>query len=826
MDALIQDLKYAVRSLTRAPVVSVAAMVCLALGIGATATMSTVLDSTLLRPLPFARADRLVDLWSVNLQQGRRRTTVSYPDFVDWREQSRSFEAMAGVQVRSLTFSDIDEPERVQGAAISAGLFRMLGITPALGRDFLAADDTPGAQSVVILSDDLWRRRYHADRAIVGRSISLNGRPSTVVGVLPPRVKFPFNQVAWVPLAPLAHANHRADRDLQVFALLRPGVNRQQAHDDLNAVARRLDQAHADNDGWSALVRPLVEYFVPNEVRLVTVTAMGAVTLVLLIACANVANLLLARATIRSREMALRRAIGAGSRRILRQLLTESSLLGLVSAPLGIALTFVGLGLLNSSMTFDDVPYIYTGWHVDNRTLIFTVAVALAAGLVFGLAPALQLSRRGLVEALREGARTNAGGARSRMRNLLVVCEVAVSLLLLVGASLFMRSFLNIQSASAGFDTDRLLTLRFYLPGEVYEAPGAKARRVADIVRRVEALREVEAAAASNLVPLDGGGDASRVEVEGIPADPGRERRTFFAGVTPHFFQVLDVPVIRGRQFTVNEGDSLAGVALVNVSFARRFFAAGESDSPATFGSRLRGAADLGAVDPVGRRIRLLDVESGRDWLTIIGVVPDIMVDEIGDQGLAPGVFLTYLHQETANTGLIVRTTQPPATLTTAVRRAIRAADPAVPVFAARTMEELRRLGFWQYELFGWMFTIFGALAIVLASVGVYGVLAYSVSQRTQELGVRMALGASAEAVRRMILGQGLRLAVVGIALGVAGAFGITRVIGTLLYDVTPTDPISFGLVAALLAGIAGLASYLPARRATRVDPVVALRGE
>jgi putative ABC transport system permease protein len=788
--------------------------------------MFTIVDSMLLRPLPFAHPERLTDLWSAQLEQGRHRTTVSYPDFVDWRANARSFETMAGVQSRSLTFSDTNEPERVEGAAVSAGLFAMLGIAPALGRDFVAADDSPGAPAVVILSDDLWQRRYHADPAVIGRSLTLNGQPSTVVGVLPPRVKFPFNQVAWIPLAPVAHAARRADRDLQVFGLLRPGVSRQQAHDELNAVARRLADTYADNDGWSALVRPLVEYYVPNEVRLVTLTALGAVTLVLLIACANVANLLLARATVRSREMALRSAIGASHLRIARQLLTESTLLGVISAPLGVAVTFIGLGLFNSAMTFDDVPYIYVGWHIDARTLAFTVAVAFATGLVFGLAPAMQFSRPNLNDALREGGRTGAGGGRNRVRNLLVVGEVALSLVLLVGASLFMRSFLNLQLASGGFDTAQLLTLRIYLPGESYEQDGAKGRRVSDIVSRIEGLAGVEAAAASNLVPLDGGGGVSRLEVEGVATEAGRERRTFFAGVTPHFFRVLDLPMIRGREFTEAEGEQAVRLALVNVSFARRFLAGSEIASTAPDANRLRGAADLGAIDPVGRRFRLLDAESGTDWLTVIGVVPDILVDEISDREPTPGVFLTYPHQETPNTGLIVRTTQPPASLTSAVRAAIRESDPALPVFGAQTMEELRRLGFWQFELFGWMFTTFGALAIVLASVGVYGVLAYSVSQRTQEIGVRMALGASAEAVRRMILAQGLRLAAVGIAFGLVGAFGITRVIGTLLYDVTPTDPISFGLVAVVLAAVAAAASYLPARRATHVDPVVSLRGE
>jgi predicted permease len=826
MDTLLQDLRYAVRSLSRAPVASAAAILCLALGIGATATMFSVLDSTLLRPLPFAQPDRLTDLWSANLEQGRRRATTSYQDFVDWRSHARSFQAMAGVQLRSLAFSDTDEPERVQGAAVSAGLFRLLGITPVLGRDFIDADDRPGAPGVVVVSDDLWRRRYNADPAIVGRPVAINGRPYTIVGVLPPRVKFPFNQVAWVPLAPLAHESRRDERSLQVFARLRDGVTTAQAHDEMNAIARRLAGTHKENEGWSAIVRPLVAYYVPSEVRLVTMTAMGAVTLVLLIACANVANLLLARATVRSREMALRSAIGAGRWRIVRQLLTESGVLGLASVPLGIGVAFIGLGLFNSAMTFDDVPYIYSGWYIDTRLLLFTIAVALGTGMVFGMAPALQASRPNLVDALREGSRSGTGSARHRARGALVVGEVAVSLVLLVGASLFMRSFLNIQQASAGFDAANILTLRVYMPGAAYEAPGVKDARVADIVQRIGALAEVKAVGASNLIPLDGGGDVSRLEVEGLAVEAGRDRRTFYTGVTPRFFDSLDVPVVRGRRISDAEGETMAPVALVNVSFARRYFAGDRPAAATAETARLRGAADLGSIDPVGRRIRLLDAISGNEWLSVVGVVPDILVDEIGDSEPEPAVFVSYRHLETPNTGLIIRTTGSPALVTSAVRAAIKASDPGVPVFAVQTMEEVRRLGFWQFELFGWMFATFGGLAVVLASVGVYGVLAYSVSQRTHELGVRLALGASPATLRKMILAHGLRLAGFGIALGLVGAVAITRVIGSLLYDVTPTDPVSFGAVTAVLVTIAGLASYLPARKATRVDPLSSLRAE
>jgi putative ABC transport system permease protein len=823
---MVHDLRLAWRALVRAPLASTLAIVCLALGIGTNATMFSVISTTSLDLLPFRDAERLVTVVSTQPAGGVRRGGMSFLDLQDYQEQAAAFELLAAVQLRSLAFSDTDEPERAAGAAVSWRLFSMLGVTPALGRDFSAADDRAGADPVVILSDELWRRRYNADPGVVGRAVTINARPYTVVGVLPPPVKFPFQQVAWVPLTPLAAGEPRSARDLQVFARIASGRTLQQARESLAGVAARLAATYPENAGWSATANPLSEYYMPGEVRLFTFTAMGAVTLVLLIACANVANLLLARATARAREMSIRAAIGAGRARIVGQLLTESLVLGVVSGPLGIALAFAGVGAIRAGVEADDIPYLIR-FSVDQRTLVYAVAISLLTGIIFGLAPALHSAKSDLVAALREGGRSGDGAGRNRTRHALVVAEVAVSIVLLVGAALFMRSFLELQRADAGFDTAPIATARFYMPGESYPADDARLRRVDDILRRVESVPGIVAAGASNLIPLDGGGAGSRVRVPGKNYEVGREPRLFYAGVTAHYLEALGATLLRGRGLTEQEATTRSRVAVVNVSMARSLLATAEENAtlPRLAADRLAGARELGTLDPVGRQFTTLEDPAGETF-TVIGVVGDVMIEEIAEREITATAFVSYAYQPTPNTGLIVRTVADAVAFTPAIRAAVRASDPALPVFAASSMDEIRRLGVWQFLLYGQMFATFGALAVVLAIVGVYGVLSYSVSQRTHEFGLRMALGAAPRDVRRMMMRQGVVLAAWGILFGVLGALGITRVIGSLLYQVTPTDPISFSAVVALILMVATLAAYLPARRATDVDPMVALRSE
>jgi putative ABC transport system permease protein len=760
----------------------------------------------MLRPYPYPDAHQIVVLNSTSEREGVRRGGISYADFKDFRDNATTIQQLAAFQMRSLTVSDgRGEPERYVGELVSWTLFHLLGTQPVVGRNFEARDDRPGAEPVVLLSDDLWLQRYQRDPSIVGRAINVNGTAHTVIGVMPPRFAFPENHKLWVPIAAYTDSQPRDSRGSQVFARLKPGVTPDQAVTELQAIAGRLAQAYpVENKDWSIATRPLSEWMLPQDVELVILAMMGAVTLVLLIACANVANLLLARASIRQREISIRAALGAGRWRIVRQLLTESIFIGVLSAPLGIGVAWMGLRLLDSAMPVDQVPY-FIQWSLDGRALAYTITIAVLTGIVFGLVPALQAVRSDLQSSLKEGGRGNAGGAKAFLRSSLVVVEVALSLVLLVGASLFIRSFMNLQTTEVGFSTAPLMTMRFYLPGTAYEADEAKARRVDDIVQRVESLPGVQAAFASNWVAMGGGGGGGRAIVEGRAVEPGQEPGITFVGVTPHMRQTIDIPLVSGRDMTPSEGATRTPVALINQAMARRQW-------PDT--------------DPVGRRFRLTGRD--QDWFTVIGIVADFRHRQgTSSDPPGPAAYVPYPFQASLNTGLTVRVAAgEPAQITAAVREQLRAADPTLPLFEIQSAEELRQLSYWEFGLFGRMFGTFGLIALALASIGVYGVLSYSVSQRVQEIGVRMALGAERRDVLVLIVGHGLRLAAVGVVLGLVGAWGITRVIGTLLYNVTPTDPVSFGGVALFLTMTAVLASYVPARRAMAVDPIVALRND
>ena len=802
----LQGIRYAVRSLLFDRGVSAIVIACLALGIGVNATLFSVIDGILIQPLPYAEPDRLLILNETFARGGVREAGVSFQNLRDWKSRATSFTTIAGLTGRSIALSDTIEPERLEGAAITWDLFPALGVPPALGRHFNAQDDQVGAERVLILSHEVWQRRYQGDVNIIGRSISVNGRPHTVVAVMPPQFNFPEIQKAWIPLGPIADQEPRSSRSLMAFGRMKPGVDLAQARAELSSIAAVLAKEYpGTSDGWSATAAPLADEFIPDDVRLVLLTMMGAVTIVLLIACANVANLMLARASGRQREFCLRAALGAGRARLVKQLLTECVLLGLAAAPLGLAIAYLGVWLLDNAVPPDMVPY-YIHWEISARGIAYTVAVSAVTGLVFGLAPALQAGRLNLQEALRDGARGSGNsGRRARLRHGLVVLEVAMALVLLVGASLFVRSFLNLQHANPGFETAPLLTLRVYMAGESYATDDQRAQRIEDLIRRIESLPQVEAAFASNFIPLSSGGGGGGVIIDGQPAEPGEEPFIFLAGTTPHLQKTMAMPLARGRDFTAAEGASRAAVAIINDTMARKFWP---------------------DADPVGRRFKLAQGQPA-DWFTVIGVAPDIWRNNVNDDTPPlPGAFVPYRYAATPNTGFTIRASGDPAALTAAIRREIRSSDPALAIFAVRTMEEVRTMGFWEYRLFGYMFGIFGAAALFLAAVGVYGVLSFSVSQRTQEMGVRIALGAKASDVRGLVVRQGLTLAACGVVLGLLGAFGVTRVIQSLLYNVTATDPISFGGVSLFLALIAAVASYLPARRATNVDPIVALRNE
>ena len=806
MNRLSQEIKFAWRSILKNPGFSAIVAACIAIGIAVNTTIFSVTDAIVLRPFDFQDSERLVTLKTRSQRRGDNSGSVSHLDFQDWKAQARSFAGMAAFGYRNLSITDGEEPERLEGNIISWDLFQLLGKQPQIGRLFLPDDDRPGAPGVVILSDEVWRRRYHADSAVLGTVIQVNALPYTVVGVMPPRFKFPQEAQLWIPIAGFAQNDHRDWYNFDVFARLKPNVTAEQASKEVEGLSQRLNEQYGLREGRIGLAMAIRDDLIPDDVTLVVLAMMGAVTLVLLVACANVANLMLARGSARAREIAIRTAIGAGRSAIVRQLLVESLLLALIGAVIALPLAKLGLNLLDAAMPAEDpIPY-YIVWRLDYRTLIYTFGLALVTGIIFGLTPALQSTSGKMYGALKEGGRGSGSGVKkNRLRASLVVAEVALSVVLLVGASLFVRSFLGMRNANVGFATDPLLTMRFYLPGSMYDTTSAKVQRVEDVLRRVEAVPGVQAAAVSNLIPIDGGGNFSPIEIEGKKYDQTERPRAFWSGVTGHWLSTLGVPLLAGRNMTEREALDSTPVAVVTEGFARRFFA----DS-----------------DPLGGRFRFYGDSAG-PYFTIVGVIADFRYSSLDDTDLPAGAaYVPYPYMFARNNGLVVRTAGNPISLTNAVREQIRASDAKVPVFDVMDMNDVKRLSFWQYQLFGWMFGIFGVIALALAAIGVYGVISFGVTQRTQEIGVRVALGAQRRDVMRMIVMNGLTLAGVGIGVGALAAFGVTRVVRSLLIGVSPTDPISFGWVAVFLAMVVAVASYFPARRAMAVDPIIALRAE
>jgi predicted permease len=800
---LLQDIRYALRNLSRSKGFATVAILCLGFGVGLNATIFSLVDGVLLKPYPYTDPDRILVVG-----EQRRNTDeagLSYLDMRDWKEANSVFTTIAAVSGRSLTVADgSGEPERYLGAGVSWDLFPMLGTQPIRGRGFTPEEDREAGADVVLLGYDVWMRRYAGSGDVVGRTILVNSKPHVVVGVMPQGFAFPNNQKLWVPLVPLVAKDLRSFRSLFTFGRLKPGITIDRARQELDAIATRLAaQYPTTNEGWVSRLRTLREAFLPREVPLVLALMMAGVTLVLFIACSNVANLLLARAAGRRREISVRAALGAGRGRIVRQLLTESLVLGLLSVPLGILLAVVGTRLIAAGIPPDQVPY-YIHWEVDWRAVLYTIVVAAGTAVVFGLFPALQVSRGNLHDTLKEGTRGNTV-TKSFLRSTLVVAQIAFALVALVGALLFVRTFLNLGAFNVGFDVRPLMSMRFYMPGESYEQPDAKLRRVEDIVRRVEALPAVRATYASNFVPLSGGGGGGTVIIDGRPTQKGQEIGISVLGVTPHFNATMGLPIVEGRDFTDAEGWSRSPVAVINHTMRTRFW------------------PDTSAI---GRRFRLDG--PNEDWYTVIGVTPDINLYGVdpASEGAPTVAYVPFAYQQFLNTGLTIRVDGDPASVTSAVREAIRASDPNLPMAQVRTVSELRRLSFWQYGLYGWIFGTTGVVGLLLAAIGVYGVLSYSVSQRAQEIGVRVALGAGNPQILRLVIGQGLVLAAIGILSGAVLAGVAMPAARSLLFKVSPFDPLTFVGVSGFLATVAFLASYLPARRAMRVDPVIVLRGE
>jgi putative ABC transport system permease protein len=798
--------------LWKSPGFTLVTVLALALGIGANTAIFSVVNTVLLRPLPYKTPEQLVWLWESSPLNDIPKEVASYPNFEDWRQQNQNFEAIAGFAntTASLTSSD-GEPERLPGAAVLGDFFTVLGVEPVLGRKFLAEENEEGKHRVIILGHGLWQRQFGGDARIVGQQISVNNAQYTVVGVMPPNFKHPNPEARravelWVPLAVTEgmRSSRRGDF-LSVIGRLKPGVGVEQARAEMTTIAARLEQQYpASNTAWSVIVEPLHQRFT-GDVRPALLMLLGAVGFLLLIACANVANLLLARSTTRLKEIAIRTALGAGRGRIVRQLLTESVVLSLLGGALGLLVAFWGIDAL-LALSPGNIPRLESVG-IDRQVLLFTLGISLVTGIVFGLAPALTISNPNLNEMLKESGRSSTEGGRShRLRNALAIGEIALSLILLVGAGLLIKSFLRLQDVKPGFNPENLLAAELVLPTAKYAENQQVVNFYDQLLQQLAQQPGVQGAAATSTLPLSGGGDVIAFSVEGHTRSstervPDAEARI----VSPDYFRTLQIPLRSGRLLDERDNADAPRAVVVSETLARKYFP-GE--------------------DPVGKRITFGNPQSPDvQWFQVVGIVADVRQSGLDEEPYAQ-VYRSYKQSPRRGLTLIVRTAGPPLDMLNMLNSQIRALDRQQPLYNARTVEQVLRDSIARPRFNMLLITILAAVAMILATVGIYGVISYMVTQRTHEIGIRMALGARPFDVLRMVLRQGLWIALLGVGTGLVAAFALTRLLSSLLYDVRPTDALTFASVSLLLTAVVLLACYIPARRATRVDPMVALRYE
>ena len=809
MDSLIRDVKFAVRGLLKKPAFTVIAVLTLALGIGANTAIFSVVNAVLLKPLATKDPDRLMTFWHSSPAKGLNHVDLNDSLVAYYRDRTRTFQGLAAFETGKFSITGSGEPEVVPGAIVTHNYFEVLGREPLYGRTFTRQEDTPGNNHVALLSYALWQRRFGANPNVVGQSINLDGEPATIVGIMPADFDFPNpaeranssgHMQLWVPKGLDPHDS--SSWNLLAVGRLQPGVTPGDAEKEMNALyaAWTAENGRQLGDGaigstTSTVMMPLQQHIV-GEVRRPLLVLLGAIALVLLIACANLTNLLLARASARRREIAVRQCLGASATTIARQTLTESLLLSFCGSVAGVLLAAWIVTALKSFVS-TQIPNVENA-HVDGTVLLFTVAVMLLTGLLCGLAPALRASRINLQDAIKEGARGSASGSNKRLNNAFVVSQLALSLVLLIGAALFLQSFHNLLSVNPGFRADNVLMARLSLPETKYKEKTQVESFYNQVRAGVSSLPGVQAVELNQVVPFSGGGGGAPFTVEGFEGQPAKV--AWIRSTTPGYFAAMGMPVLKGRAFASSDTEKSQAVAIVDESLARRYSPNG---------------------DLVDKRIRIGD----GPWMTIVGVVPNVKNRKL-DEEAWPYVYRPYSQWVRRETMLVVRGSVDPTSLVAGIRHEVVKLDPELPLSDVSTVQQAMDRSLVTTRLTNSLLVGFAATALLLALTGIYGVMSLNVANRRSEFGIRLALGAQTSNVLRLILGQGLKLAAVGVALGLLAAIAFTRLLKGLLFGISASDPLTFALIAALLVGVALLACWIPARRATKVDPLEALRSE
>jgi predicted permease len=801
--SLLKDLRYGARKLVHNPGFSAVSVVTLALGIGLTTTMFSIVYGALMRGLPFEHGERIIALRRANPVRDWKQMNVSQHDFADYRAQQRSFEALAGFTNGTVNVSGSEKPERFDGAYMTANAFDVLRARPLLGRTFRPGEDAVGAPAVVVLGYDLWQSRFNGDRALIGRTIRVNGEQAEVIGVMPKGFKFPQNEALWVPFRKPLEAKRGDGDDLFVFGRLKPGATIDGATVEVAGIARRLAAAYPEsNKDITAYVEPYTRSFIGKEPTQLLMTMLFAVFLVLLIACANVANLLLSQAAMRAKEVGIRAAMGATRTRIILQFLTEPLALAGVGAVLGVGLAAVGVKLFNAAIASTEPPF-WIDIKIDGPILLFVLAITLFATFVSGVLPAIRASGANVNEVLKDESRGSSSFRGGRLSKALVVFEIALSMGLLVAAGLTIKSVTRLRTMDFGFPTRTIFTARVGLPESVYRDTAAQVRFYDELYRRLADVQGMESYTLTGMLPVLGAPDQPFAVQGKAYAEEKDYPTTHFVTTYPGYFKTFNVS-LTGRDFGTGDTQTSEPVAIVNRTFATRYF---------------------GREDPIGRRFRLGDSKSKEPWRTIVGVVPDMWNDGLENEK-PQSVYLPFAQSPQRYMSVTIRPHGTTGSMTSPVRAIVSSMDPDLPIYFVKTLQERVDEETWFYRVFGGLFMIMGGVALVLAAVGLYGVMAFNVSRRTREMGVRMALGAQPADVVRLIVRQGMIQLAIGLLLGVGLAYALGKLLKIILFQVSAVDPLVYGATVAVLVLAATAASLIPARRATRVDPMVALRYE